>query len=48
MIVYKLETQESNKIGKREQSPSSFTFCSMQVLNGLDDATHIRKGNLFH
>lgn len=37
MIVYKLETQESNKIGKRDQSPSSFTFCSMQVLNGLHD-----------
>ena len=37
-IVHKLETQESNKIGKREQNPSSSTFCSMQVLSGLDDA----------
>lgn len=44
MIVYKLETQESNKIGKREQTPSSFTFCSMQVLSELNDAYPHQEG----
>lgn len=43
-IVHKLETQESNKIGKREQNPSSSTFCSMQVLSGLDDAYPHQEG----